>query len=261
VLRYVSVMLMACVCFPSAASPTHAAERVVDLPTRSGVTQRMIVIVPAQATAAVVLFAGGHGGLQIDERGAMQWGRGNFLVRSRQLFADQGFAVAVIDAPSDRQSPRFLGGFRQSPEHAADVQAVIAWLRAELKLPVWLIGTSRGTQSVAAAAIRLRGSGGPDGIVLTSTILSDPRGRPVTDMAVEKIQVPILVVHHKEDACRSCLYSDIPRLMPKLSASARHELVIFRGGVNTGDPCEGRAYHGFNGLENDVVGRIAAWIR
>jgi hypothetical protein len=27
-----------------------------------------------------------------------------------------------------------------------------------------------------------------------------------------------------------------------------------------GNPCEARAYHGFNGLESEVVGKIAAWI-
>jgi hypothetical protein len=30
--------------------------------------------------------------------------------------------------------------------------------------------------------------------------------------------------------------------------------------VNHGDPCEGRAYHGFNGIEREVVEKIAAWI-
>jgi hypothetical protein len=34
----------------------------------------------------------------------------------------------------------------------------------------------------------------------------------------------------------------------------------FKGGENRGDPCEAFAYHGFNGLERDVVGQIAAWI-
>ncbi len=30
--------------------------------------------------------------------------RGNFLVHARNLFTEQGLAVAVIDAPSDRQN-------------------------------------------------------------------------------------------------------------------------------------------------------------
>jgi len=40
-------------------------QRVVDIPTRTGVTQRMLVLAPGSPKAAVVLLAGGHGGLQI----------------------------------------------------------------------------------------------------------------------------------------------------------------------------------------------------
>jgi hypothetical protein len=37
--------------------------------------------------------------------------------------------------------------------------------------------------------------------------------------------------------------------------------VTFKGGENRGDPCEALAYHGFNGLDKDVVAKIAEWIR
>jgi dienelactone hydrolase len=108
------------------------------------VRQRLPVLAPPQARAAVALFAGGHGGLQIQPDGTSRWGAGNFLVRTPQLFADQGLAVVLVDAPSDRQGEPFLGGFRQSPEHTADVKAVIAWLRAG---PTCRCG---GSQPVAA---------------------------------------------------------------------------------------------------------------
>src|SRR5215813_5817400 len=134
------------------------AQRVVDIPTRPGVTQRMLVLLPPDPKAAVILFAGGHGGLHIFPNGSFGWGEGNFLVRSRQLFADKGLLVAVVDAPSDRLSSPFLAGFRQRPEHAADTKAVIAWAREAAKGPVWLVGTSRGTQSAAYAATELDGS-------------------------------------------------------------------------------------------------------
>ena len=238
-----------------------AGERVVDIPTREGVTQRFLFIAAPGAQAAAILFAGGHGGLQMSDTGALQWGHGNFLVRSAPLFASRGIAVAVVDAPSDRQAPRYLGGFRQSAEHAADVKALIAWLREHTRAPVWLIGTSRGTQSAAGAAVRLAETGGgPDGLVLTATIVHDTRGRPVTDMALERLRIPVLVVHHEEDACRQTLYRDVPPLMARLSATPRKELLAFRGGDNQGEACAGRAHHGFNGLEEEVVTKIAAWI-
>jgi pimeloyl-ACP methyl ester carboxylesterase len=233
---------------------------VVDIATRPGVTQRLLVLAPAQARAAVVLFAGGHGGLQIQPDGTLRWGAGNFLVRTRQLFADQGLAVVLVDAPSDRQGEPFLGGFRQSPEHAADVKAVIAWLRARSDVPVWLVGTSRGTQSVAYVASELSGREGPDGIVLTSSILSDRKSRPVPAMPLEKIRVPVLVVHHEKDACPLCSFAQIPSLMSRLENSPRAQLLSFTEGQSRGDPCEAFAYHGYNGIEAEVVRQIAGWI-
>ena len=237
-----------------------AERKVIDISTRSGVKQRILLISAPDPKAAVILFAGNHGGLQIDDSGRLRRGSRNFLVRSAHLFAAQGLTVAFIDAASDRLSPPYLSGFRLSSEHAADVKAVIAWLRDQTGAPVWLIGTSRGTQSVGAVSTALRAAGGPDGIVLTSTIFTDPRSTPVPDMNIETLSIPVLVVHHELDACRVCLFRDMPRLMGKLSAVPRKELITFRGGENHGDPCEALAYHGFNGVEEDVVGRIAAWI-
>jgi dienelactone hydrolase len=238
----------------------QTAQEVVDIPTRSGVTQRMIVLTPPEPKAAVVLLAGGHGGLQIFPNGSMKWGEGNFLVRTRQSFADQGLRVAVVDAPSDRQSPPYLGGFRQTPEHVADLRAVIAWLRGRSKVPVWLVGTSRGTESAAYVATQLSAPKGPDGVVLTSTILTEAKGRPVPAMELDRIRVPVLVVHHQQDGCSLCPFSQTPTLMAMLTNSPRKQLLSFQGGRSTGDPCGAFAYHGYNGLESDVVRQVAAWV-
>ncbi|MES2960456.1 MAG: alpha/beta hydrolase [Pseudomonadota bacterium] len=237
-----------------------AAQGAVDIPTRPGVSQRVLLIEPPGAKAAVVLFAGGHGGLQLFPNGSMKWGEGNFLVRARQLFAEQGLLVAVIDAPSDRQTPPYLGGFRQTPEHAADVKGVIAWLRQKSSLPVWLVGTSRGTQSVAYLAGALSGSDAPDGIVLSSSVLNDPRSRGLLAMPLERLRLPVLVVHHEQDGCAICAYADVPALMAKVDGAPKKALLTFKGGENRGDPCEAMAYHGFNGIERDVVQQTAAWL-
>jgi pimeloyl-ACP methyl ester carboxylesterase len=239
----------------------QAAPQVVDIPTRPGVTQRFVYLAPDQPKAAVVLLAGGHGGLQISGSDSFKWGKGNFLVRSRQLFASQGLAVAVVDAPSDRQGPPFLGGFRQTDQHVADIKAVIGWLK-QSTLPVWLVGTSRGAQSAAYIATQLGvAAGGPDGLVLTSTILADKSSRAVPEMPLDRLAIPVLAVHHEQDACKVSAYSQISYLMNKLAVIPTKELVIMKGGSSSGDPCEAFAYHGFNGLEHDVVAKIAAWIQ
>lgn len=245
----------------TASAASAQSPQIVDVPSRPGITQRILVITPDKPKAAVILFAGGDGGLTLEADGRIPKLAGNFLVRSRQLFVEQGLTTVVIDAPSDKQSHPYMSGHRQTDDHVADVKAVIAWLRQQSKVPVWLIGTSRGTQSAAHIATRLPvADGGPDGIVLTATVLNDPRSRAVPEMALDRIRIPVLVAHHRQDSCRACLYSDVPRLMERLTTPARKELITFDGGISTGDPCEARAYHGFNGIEREVVQRIAAWI-
>ncbi len=247
-----------------AAHAAHALGQgvsgVIDIPTRAGVTQRMLVLPAESPKAAVILFAGGHGGLQISAAGGFNWGANNFLVRSRELFAEQGLLVVVIDAPSDRQGGTFLSAFRQTPEHVADIRAVMAWLRAQHDIPVWLVGTSRGTQSAAYVATALDGPAGPDGLVLTATILTDNKSRPVPSLPLERLRIPVLVVHHEQDGCSHCAFGDMPALMNKLAGLPKQQLLAFTGGQNRGDPCAAMAYHGFNGLEREVVGQIAGWL-
>ncbi len=233
---------------------------VLDLPTRPGVTQRILLDAPPEPRALVLLFAGGHGGLRIFPGGSMLWGDGNFLVRSRQLFVKQGLAVAVVDAPSDRRNAPFLDGFRNRPEHAEDVRQVIAALRPRWNVPVWLVGTSRGTQSVAFLGTELPGPDGPDGLVLTASILRDSRQTPVTELPLGRLTVPTLVVHHERDGCPLCAPADLPRLMDRLAHLPRTALMIFQGGSDLGHPCEAFAHHGFNGIEAEVVTSIVEWM-
>jgi pimeloyl-ACP methyl ester carboxylesterase len=247
------LLALLCICLAASAR----GEEVVDIPTRPGVSQRLLVAKPAAPRATVILLAGGHGGLGIFPNGSLKWGDGNFLIRSRQYFLAQGLTTVVVDTPSDRPN---LVGFRQTPEHLADIKAVIAWARQQDKNPVWLVGTSRGTQSAAFIATQARAPEGPDGLVLTSTILKDGKGRPVPAMPLEQLTQPTLVVHHEEDGCTYCLYADIGTLSAKLAHLPRQQLLSIRGGNSRGDPCEAYAYHGFNGLEKEVVAQIADWI-
>jgi alpha/beta superfamily hydrolase len=142
----------------------------------------------------------------------------------------------------------------------ADIKAVIAWVRGQAKIPVWLIGTSRGTQSAAYIATALTGEEGANGLVLTSTILADDKSRAVPAMPLGSLHIPVLVVHHEQDGCKHCAFSEISALMEKLAGSPKIQLISLKGGENRGDPCEAFSYHGFNGLEHEVVSQIASWI-
>jgi hypothetical protein len=249
----------------AAACAGARAQEVVDVPTRPGVTDRILVLAPAEPAAVAVLLAGGSGEVGIGADGRPRRG-GNFLVRSRQRFVDAGLAAIVVDVPSDRSD--LSGSFRESREHAQDLGAIVRWARGRFGKPVWLVGTSRGTQSAAAAALLLQDASAPDGLVLTSTILgrapAGPRGagnaRPVTEMPLEQLHVPVLVVHHAQDPCGVCDPARLPVLMAKLPP-ATSRLLTVTGGESSGPACEPFSHHGYNGIEASVVADIAAWIR
>jgi pimeloyl-ACP methyl ester carboxylesterase len=240
-------------------------QTVVDLPTRPDVTVRYLALAPAQPKAAVLLFIGGPGVAKISENPGPDWQRENdFLIRSRELFLERGLFVAFIDVPSDH--PDGYGAFRASAEHAEDVAAVIADMRRRAPgVPVWLIGTSRGTLSAVNSAVRLPKEKGADGLVLTTSIMR-PSGGPggtqtILDFDLASITLPTLVVHHREDSCFATLFKDAESLQGKFTHASRSGLLAFSGGPpRKSGECQGRAPHGFFGLERDVVDAIADWI-
>ena len=248
------LLLLSCLWWNSSL----AAEQLVQLDTRPGVTQRLLLLEPAgKPVASLILFTGGDGVLRLGDDGRLGAGAGNFLVRTRQLWVEQGFQVAVVDAPSDHPDSISRGDFRSSAEHAQDMAVVIDTLRQRADVPVWLVGTSRGTTSAAAVAIRLHDKVG--GVVLTSTINHD-RGN-VAAMALEQLTQPVLVVQHRHDQCKETLYQNVQAVMDGLHAASATELMLFDGGQDKGDPCQPWAAHGYNGIETEVVGKIASWIR
>ena len=243
-------------------APGVMAEEIKTIPTPRGVDQSFVYLRrPGTPVASVILFSGGEGLLKLAGRTTMGAG-GNFLVRTRGQFAGQGFLVAVPDAPSDRATDGLVG-FRTSREHAADIGALIAFLRGEAAVPVWLVGTSMGTVSAASVAVRLP-AGQVDGVVLTSsvTVWSRSMRESLRDVRLENLRVPVFVVHHATDSCPASLPHEADRLMPLLTGAPRTAIRFFKGGATPrSGPCEPFAPHGYLGLEADVIAAIAAFIR
>ena len=238
-----------------------ADEEVRTIPARPGITESFLLQRPAGApVASVIIFAGGDGNLAMTADGIGQL-QGNFLVRTRMRWVREGFLVAVLDQPSDRKNG--LWNFRTTPEHATDVKQAIAAMREITRAPVWLVGTSMGSLSAANAAARLT-EGGPDGIVLTSSVTETSRMSYETTRhaGLGDIRVPALVVHHKDDTCRASPYSGAEDILKALKRAPVKELMAFEGGSPAiSQPCEAKAAHGYLGIEAQVVSAIGAWIR
>ena len=210
------------------------------------------------AVATVVLYSGGAGGYgRIGEDG---WPTsGNFLIRSARLFAAHPFNLVLVGRATDVAD--LDGGTRIGDDHNQDNQAIFRAVKARSAAPIWLVGTSRGAISAAAAAIR---DGGHHiaGLVLTSSVTSYRLRGAVPAQDLEKINVPVLVVHHEDDACRHSAPHEAKNIAAGLKNSPIKKTVMVRGGAEpSGDPCEAFHHHGYIGMEKEVVDLIAGWIK
>jgi pimeloyl-ACP methyl ester carboxylesterase len=227
------------------------------IPTRTGVTTSLYWESAPDAKATVLLFPGGNGGMGRIENGRPS--SGNFLVRSVPHFLANGLDVAVFGLPSDM--PGLDPWHRQSEAHVADVRAVVEFLHKRSGRPVWLVGTSRGTTSVAAAGAALRGA--PiAGLVFTSSMTSFRDTGAVANRDLSVIRVPVLVYHHEKDECHTTRPHEASLIVKGLENAPVKKLVLASGGANpSGDPCGAFHWHGFIGMERRAVDEIAAFIR
>jgi len=211
-------------------------ELVTSARTPGGETIPYVLTTKAGAPAyAVILMPGGSGVMNprmVDGKLVFGFG-GNFLIRSRELFADGRFVAASTDATS---TPARILAIAQDLE------------RRFGKVAVYVIGTSRSTEATMILAAPLDGQ--VAGFVHTSSM------NGIASFDPRKFRSRHLVVYHRMDACR------VTR--PSASAASRSsygtETIEMEGGTSSGDDCEARAYHGYNGIEAATVDRIKSWI-
>jgi len=239
----------------------RAVEREEVIPGRPEITTRALIVTPdgvppnPAIRAAAILFVGGNGDLS-----AM---KNNFLLRIRQTLAQAGILIAVPDAPSDRARRNNLqGNFRASEQHGRDIQGVVQYLKTQADVPVFVIGTSRGSTSAANAAARL----GPAliaGTALTSSVTKEgERGQiSIYQTAVKDIRVPAFVLWHEQDGCSETPPDRARALAETLKASPKVTVKTLTGGSPPRSaPCEALSEHGFLGIEDQASAAILAWI-
>jgi len=235
------------------AGAAHAGE-VIDVAVRDGVTESVLLVNPgvSQPKAIVISFVGGKGAINLARRvrnGGIHFGRAaNFLVRVRSDVASSDIVDAIVDAPSDLLPGGMTDDFRAGATHAADIGKVIDELQKRYAgAPVYLLGTSRGTISVANLSVRL----GPrvKGAILTSTVTrADRVGPALSRFNFSDIKVPVLFVHHHDDGCFSSPYEGARK-----AAGDSPFVTVHGGSPPESDPCQPLAAHGFFGREPPVV--------
>ena len=233
--------------------------------------------------AVVVLIGGGDFNMAI--RGNLDTGAGdvtgganNFVVRTAQLLADAGYLAVALDRPVP--GPRVPPGstdattatdyYRVSVDHAVDILTVLKSLDTR-HLPVFLMGTSRGSMSVVAQNLIATG------ISTSSTVTFDSNdngrrlwvGKPsVPNLIADYVHRPTHVLWHEQDGCIASTPTGSRMFYESLLVQGKGpSFNIASGGVRvmaTGngvspDICGPLNFHGYMGIENTVLGYLTTW--
>ena len=180
---------------------------------------------------SVVLIPGGDGIMGVRPDGTFSSLRGNQLVRSRAAYAGHGLSVLTVDRD-------------------ANLAAAVEYMR-KIAQPVALVGTSRGTQRAAAA---IAAGAKPNAVVLTAGFLDDVRSTVGSPAALPRT----LVVHHRQDQCRVTPPGAVEPF--RQWGGAKVAVAWLDGGPGGTPYCQARSFHGFQGLDGQVVSTVARFV-
>lgn len=238
--------------------PAFAVTEIRSINTRPGVTMDFLVMTPEPSgqSDALILFPGGNGAgpFKLTENGVVTgW---SFLVRSADTFIRNGLSVIAVNPPSDHPTGMSTG-FRESSEHAQDIATLTRYLGQQGYERIFLVGNSRGTLSATSIGTKLSDSH-VKGVILTSSLEYDNFLRW---LPLEQLRLPVLMVHHREDACRVSSFQEAERTRASLSATTVVDFTEVNGGAYPRSaPCDNLSAHGFFGVEERVVQVISDWV-
>ena len=253
-----------CAATPSSIPDEGLPSELIELKTRPGVTLKFILIKPENPVATVVIFEGGPGWLRLRKSSGkpiVGAKTGTVLVRNREEFAKHGLMVALVDAPSDKQTDtKSFKIFRQSKKHVQDIRKIVSYLKNRANIPIWLAGISMGTFSVSNCGIHIKE--GVDGLILVSSVTQHKNSRSgIFSMDLSKIAVPTVIVANKDDKCPGTPPSGARKIKESLVNSPRVEVMYFKGGKpSESRECGPLSPHGYYGIEDQVVPAIAGFI-
>jgi hypothetical protein len=214
-----------------------------------------------EARASVILITGGDGLLSLDATGTIINSTGNFLIRSADLLLRHGLNVMMADA-----APAHPNGLndavRLSTTHAAELQGFISAAANRWGRPVWVVGTSNGSISTVTAGGFQPTLAGLRGVVLTSPVTVLPLAQqPTFDLYASRITLPALVVWHRDDHCSVSPPAGSAGLFTVIPSFEKASRAFQHGHSVATDPCGAFSEHGYAGIEEEVVEKIADFIR
>jgi hypothetical protein len=236
-------------------------------PTRSGISTRVLGMLPKEDRGGVILLPGGHGNINLNSQAHIGWGLDDFVVRTRIRYAMAGFVTVIPDVPIDRKPPADLGDYRRSDVQAGDLAAIVGRLR-RTSGQVFIIAYDRGVTSALNAAGR--GKMDADGLVLISPILEPGETTILDDGARSAFAArSVLLIGHSSDECSAEAMNHLKAIAAG-QATPNFKAILVRGGPKQyqlqdplayhHDGCNKKAPHALAGLDEDVSPIIVRWL-
>ena len=213
----------------------------------------MYQMVRNDAKANIILFNGGPG----------WWGNlksKNFLIREREKIFSKGLNVFLF--PNKKKKYKMTYGDRLKSDHITRIRKLIEDIRTQNELPVFLAGISRGAVSVGRFVSQYGQK--IEGAALLSGIYYNTRITKKNAYSMQRVigtdaPTSILVLHHEDDCCKLCQPSSAKQFFEELKIKSK-TLAMISGGGSSGS-CNGPLHHhGFEGVENQAVDHLVAWI-
>ena len=233
-----------------------SSETVFDLPLPGGAHQRVLLAWAPHSRGTIVMLPGGAGDVGLARAGDIRHDD-NFVVRTRSLWNARGYAVLIPDT-IDRGN---LRGWRSTPAYARVIGRLVDFAHGRLAGPVFLLGTSQGSIAAMNGAAHAR-AGSIAGVVLTESVsVMGHSGETVFSADPQAVRVPALIVANGDDRCAVAPPQMAGRIAAAMTASRDVQVVMVSGGTTrSASDCGSPTPHGYFGIEDEVVDRIAAWL-
>lgn len=216
----------------------------------------MTMYTPGKNAKAVIIFIpGGEGYIGLKE--GQNELKGQFLQTINRLTNPEvtsgRFDVVLLDSPSELSPKQRYPAARGSTDHLIRIESAIRYYKAKTGLPVWLMGHSNGGISLSEF---IKYAQKNDKMNLIAGVINS--GIRTESFFNAPMSLPMLFLHHQNDACQHCF--------PSASFANYEKVKQFNTGltefnyVTTGsavesDPCRS-GYHMYNGAGAEAAKHI-----
>jgi len=235
---------------------SRVSEQLVELRLRQGETQKLLLVAPPDARAAIVMLPGGAGDVGLTGSADIRYSD-NFVVRTRTMWARRGFTVLIPDTIGHAN----LRGIRSSPGYASVVNDLVKLAHRQVNGPVFLLGTSQGSIAAVNAAAHAT-AGTIAGVVLTESVsVMGGSGETVFSASPELVRAPALIVANRDDQCNVAPPEAASQIARAMTMSRDVQVLMVTGGSNrSAKNCGSLTPHGYYGIEDQVIAKISRWM-